>query len=256
MSTQTLAAEPGLSSLSRRWLVLPVLCLLACPAPEPTPEEPLPDLSVSRDLTPPPPPPDLLTRCELPYDLRDINLVSTGSVTIMPTPADPNVFTAEIDATAGGSMKYSENPFVYIDLIGRKKVDITDVQAGTHAGWDLALKRWQIKINSGDSGPSGVTVARVAGKTLPEVSMAPTGTYEADSYFDAKCKLQTDPIGGIATALSDWYEYDTGTSRLVPQKEVLVLKRRDGQGHIKVQIMSYYKGSTSGIFVLNWSYLP
>jgi hypothetical protein len=48
--------------------------------------------------------------------------------------------------------------------------------------------------------------------------MAPAGTYEADSYFDAKCVFQPDPIGGLGTALSDWYDYDSGTSRIMSQK--------------------------------------
>jgi len=240
-------------------LLFPMLSLLACPSAEPdtTPT----DAALTSDLTTQPDlsssPPDLTpARCELPYDVRAIEKVSSGMVTIMASPADPAVYNAEVDATAGGSMKYSENPFVYLDLIGRKKVEINDVQAETSSGWDLALKRWQIKINSGDSGPGGVKVARVPGKTLSEVMMAPAGTYEADSYFDAKCVFQPDPLEGLGTALSDWYDYDSVTSRINPKKEVLVLKRRDGQGHIKVQITSYYKGTTSANYSLTWSYLP
>jgi len=242
-----------------RSLLFPVFGLLACTSAEPdtTPSDAAltPDLTVLPDLSPSPP--DLTpARCELPYDVRAIDKVSTGVVTIMASPADPAVYNAEVDATAGGSMKYGENPFVYLDLIGRKKVEISDVQSETSSGWDLALKRWQIKLNSGDSGPGGVKVSRVPGKTLGEVTMAPAGTYEVDSYFDAKCVFQADPIGGLGTALSDWYDYESGTSRIIPKKEVLVLKRRDGQGHIKVQITSYYKGTTSANYSLTWSYLP
>ena len=81
---------------------------------------PSPDLSLVQDMSQPLGP-DLLARCELPYDVRNIDKVSTGTVTVMTAPSDPMVFTAEVDATAGGSMKYGENPFVYLDLIGRKK---------------------------------------------------------------------------------------------------------------------------------------
>lgn len=210
---------------------------------------PVPDLAA--DMTPAAHP-----RCELPFDQRAIAQVSTGAVTVTQSPGDPATWTAEVDATAGGSMAYDKNPFVYLDLIKRAKVDVDDVQAQTSKGWDLALKRWQIKINSGDSGPGGVTVARVAGKNLSEVTAAPTSGYAADTYFDEKCNLVQDPIGGLGTALSDWYGYDMDTMRLAPNKEVLVLPRRDGQGHIKVQITSYYKGTVSGNFTLSWSYLP
>lgn len=245
-------------------LAIPFLSLLACTS---TPSDDansdgkeLPDLSVAADLGGSPDlamSPDLLsTRCELPYDVRAIDKVAAGAVTITPSPTDPSSYNAEVDAVAGGSMKASENPFVYLDLIGRKKVEITDVQADKSKDWDVAFKRWQIKINSGDSGPGGVTVSRIAGKSLSDVSSAPTGTYDADIYFDEKCKFQFDPIGGIGTVLSDWYEYESGTSRLVPKKEVWVLKRRDGKGHIKVQLSSYYKGTTSANYSLSWSYLP
>ena len=236
------------------WLA--VFALAGCPAPDAEFEPPVVDAAAAKDLTAATPPDLSPARCELPYDVRAIDKVATGAVTIMPLPTDPNVYTAEIDATAGGSMKYGENPFVYIDLIARNKVEITDVQAETNQGWDLGLKRWQVKLNSGDSGPAGVTVARVPGKNLGEVTMAPAGPYEADDYLDAKCVFAADPIGGLGTALSDWYDYESGTSRIVPKKEVLVLKRRDGQGHIKVQITSYYKGTTSANYSLSWSYLP
>lgn len=229
----------------------PLLGLVGCGEP------------VMEEMMPPPPPPeekpkDPKPRCELPYDVRGIDMVSTGVVNLLASPTDPLVYTAEVDATAGGSMKFGENPFVYVDLIGRKKVEISDVAAQKSKDWDIAFKRWQIKINSGDSGPGYVLLTRVPAMSLDEVTAAPTGPYLVDAYFDAACKFIGDPIGGLSSALSDWYEYDmsTGSTRLVPRKEVFVLKRRDGQGHIKLQLTGYYKGSTSGNFSMQWSYLP
>lgn len=201
---------------------------------------------------------ELQPRCELPYDVRAIDQVAKGAVTMTSSPADPMEYVAEVDATAGGATKFDENPFIYLDLIERKKVEMTDVQAQRSTGWDIALKRWQIKINSGDSGPGYVLLTRVPGANLNEVTDAPIGPYTVDAYFDAKCNLLFDPIGGLGTALSDWYEYDMtmGAPRLVPKKEVLILTRRDGKGHIKVQITGYYKNMVSGNFSLSWSYLP
>ena len=201
--------------------------------------------------------PDLATaRCELPYELRPIKTVSTGAFTSAPSPGNPQVRTAEIDATAGGYDKYQDNPFVYVDLINNKKVEINDVQAQTSKDWDIAFKRWQIKINSGDSGPGGVTAASVDDKNLDEVAAAPTdpNAYGPDKYFDAMCKVQYDSIFGPKTRLSDWYDYTTGSP--VPFKRVYVLKRRDGQGSIKLQITQYYKGSAGGNYGITWSLLP
>jgi hypothetical protein len=222
------------------------------------PDNPSPDMAVdlarAADLSQPP---DLAPlRCQLPYDERAIDMVSMGAVSVAPDPGDPNTQVAQIDATAGGPQNYGNNPFVYLDLIAGKKVDITDVQAGQSQAWDIALKRWQIKLNSGDSGPGGVTEAIVDGKDLKDVTVAPAGPYMADSYFDAKCNVQLDPIGGLLTALSDWYDYDTGTNQLTPKQEVIVLTRRDKKGHIKLQITGYYKGMAGGNFTISWSLLP
>jgi hypothetical protein len=199
-----------------------------------------------------PPPP----RCQLSYDLRAIDMVSAGAVSVSPQPGDPNTSVAQIDATAGGSMSYGDNPFIYVDLIGGQKVAITDVQAQQSEDWDIAFKRWQIKINGGDSGPAGVGVALVADKNLADVTSAPAGPYAQDNYFDAGCMTQQDAIGGLSTQLSDWYDYDTATNALTPKKEVIVLNRRDQQGHIKLQITGYYKGMAGGNYTLSWSLLP
>ena len=199
---------------------------------------------------------DLSPRCELPYDQRAIDQVAMGAVTVSPQPGDPTTFTAQVDATAGGSANYGKNPFIYLDLIGGKKVAITDVQAVQSGDWDIAFKRWQIKLNGGSSGPGMVGAVIVADKDLAEVTTAPTDPYVSDDYFDAQCMVKLDPIDGLQTVLSDWYDYDTGTMHLVPRKEVIVLTRRDHKGHIKVQLTAYYKGTVSGNFELSWSLLP
>ncbi len=201
-------------------------------------------------------PDEVIPRCELPYDQRDIDLVSPGAVTVTPLPADPSTFNAQVDATAGGSTMFGKNSFVYLDLINGKKVDLTDVQAVASGDWDIAFKRWQIKLNGGTSGPGKVGAERLAGKTLAEVTTAPAGSYPSDGYFDDMCGVLLDDIGGLKTLLSDWYDYESGTMRLAPRKEVIVLTRRDGKGHIKLQLTSYYKGTVSANYELAWSLLP
>ncbi len=101
-----------------------------------------------------------------------------------------------------------------------------------------------------------VGAAIIADKTLAEVTTAPAGPYVTDTYFDAKCMIQLDSIDGLQTVLSDWYDYDGVTMQLTPRKEVIVLNRRDGKGHIKVQLTGYYKGMAGGNYALAWSLLP
>ena len=216
------------------------------------------DLGVPADLSAGPSP-DLSSAqpmpCELPYEQRLIGTPSTGAVTITPSP-DGNGYTAEIDASAGGAEQAASNAYVYLDLVAGKKVGSGDIEAQKARTWDIAFKRWQIKINSGDSGPGGVVSAPVGGVELSQVTQAPVGGYVEDDYFDAGCQLSLDGNNGLRTALSDWYEYNFITHQLAPKKQVYVLKRRDGQGSIKLQLTGYYKGSTAGIFTVRWAFLP
>jgi len=55
------------------------------------------------------PPAPETTGCDLPYDQRAIDLVSMGAVTVGTQPGDPSTFTAQVDATAGGSSAAGRN---------------------------------------------------------------------------------------------------------------------------------------------------
>ncbi len=229
------------------------LFLAACSSATDNPE-PTPDLSATADLGLDPAPDLAPVVCSLPFEHRPIDTVSTSAVTINP---DGTGFTAEIDARAGGGSESQKNPYVYLDLVAGKKVDITDVQAQKSTAWDIAFKRWQVKINSGDSGSGGVKAALIPPTTeLPQVTTAPASGYVEDHYFDAKCRLELDGNGGPKTALSTWYDYNINTHVLTPWKQVYVLTRRDGKGTVKLQVMGYYKAGASGIFTVRWGFLP
>lgn len=201
------------------------------------------------------PPADMAgKRCELPFDQRAIDKVSDGTLTVMET---AGVYNAQIDATAGGAGAFQTNPFLYLDLVAGKKVDIDDVKARDSSAWDIGLKRWQIKVNSGDSGPGGVTVAAVPDKDLGMVTAAPASGYSEDDYLDPDCMVVLDPINGLATAMSDWYDYNN--MKVSPKKATYVLKRRDGKGSIKLQILGYYDPNNAmrgGVYTLRWAFLP
>ncbi len=235
----------------RRFTSTPFLFCLLAACSSPGPESP--DLSDS-DLRHAPTDMAGPKTCTLPYELRDIDMVTAGQVSVM---QNAGTFTAQVDASAGGAMSAPSNPYVYIDLISGKRVDITDVQSHTSRDWDIAIKRYVVKLNGGDSGPAGETLTSVPNTTLAQVTRAPGGAYITDHYFDAMCNVQTDAIGGLATALSDWYGYDTVTNKLTPNMTVYVIKRRDGMGSIKLQFLGYYDGSGNGGHVsLTWGFLP
>lgn len=178
----------------------------------------------------------------LPTAYRPIAMVSTGAVTVTTT---DGVTRGTIDATAGGLAGAADNPYVYVDLDAGTRVDLTDVDAFGSTAWHIALKRSSLRVNSGDSGPSTVAAARVAAATLDEVTAAPS-TFAIDDWASPACELVTEPGGEPATAMGDWYDYDSVTHQLTPKAEVWVLRLADGS-HKKLRIETYYGDPASAM---------
>jgi hypothetical protein len=174
----------------------------------------------------------------LPYEWRPIDQVTTGAVVVTPGA----ITEAAIDATAGGVTAAAENPYVYLDLEHEGvRVNITDVESYGSSAWDIALKREVIRVNGGDSGPGGVSVAVVAGATgLDAVATSPPDAqFATDDWASDQCALHAGPLGEPQTALGDWYTYDVNTHTVTPKEQVMVIKLRDGTKR-KLRIETYY----------------
>jgi hypothetical protein len=156
-------------------------------------------------------------RCQdAPVDDWPLNdAVSSGSVNA--STAD-GVTTLEIDASAGGSMMSSDNPFLYVDLSSGEMLEITDLEAYANSEWNLAFKRFIIRTNSEDSGPGEVQVAKLSETSFDEVTEVPAdpGAWETDESYTEDCEPLTDPIGTLTTAFNhlnpgsnsgSWYQY-------------------------------------------------
>lgn len=170
----------------------------------------------------------------LPTQWRPIDTVSTGEVQ---TSSGGGVTTLLVDATAGGLAGAADNPYIYVDLVGGAKVEVSDVDAFEDATWQLALKRSSFRVNGGDSGPGGVEAAVVDAATMAEVTTAPSG-FVTDDWADDDCAVAIAPGGEPLTAMADWYDYDPTTHVLSPKPQVWIL-RIDGDDY-KLRIDSYY----------------
>jgi len=132
------------------------------------------------------------------------------------TTTDGDDFVTTVDASAGGYNQATNNPWVYVKFTetGASRVDIDDETALENMDWDLALRRFIIRLNSGDSGPSCVGVDTLSGQTYDEVTAVPEGTtYEYDDFYDESCSLQSDRSGlpdspDVALGFGDWWAYD------------------------------------------------
>jgi hypothetical protein len=198
------------------------------------------------------PAPDASPSCDDPTVLltspwTSVDAVSTGAVV-----ATGNVAT--VDATAGGSPNAADNPFIYLKFTADSvtKVEITDVDSYESTAWDLALKRYVLRVNGGDSGPGGMEVATVVAEELADVTAAPPDEeFTTDDWATEDCQLVTGELGEPATELGDWYGYDETTNRLAPKGEIYVLRRPDDSA-IKLELETFYYNDISGHYEIEW----
>lgn len=187
--------------------------------------------------------------------LKPIDMVSTGDVAIVSESG--GVRTLYIDASAGGPNVAEMNPRVYVDLSTAKRVDISDVQARTSTAWDLALRRYVMFTNGGTGGP-GMGGSLVVGKAFDQVTAADAAgkTFAVEAFVDQDCNQNMDPLGGILTTMSDWYDYNQQTNTVTPKKNFTYIIRGASGKLFKLAILQFYglpdggTGSSGGHFIV------
>lgn len=123
-------------------------------------------------------------------------------------------FHTTVDATAGGAFNPDPDAYVYgrFTDAGLEKVDISDEESLESMDWDIAFRRYVVRINSGNSGPSCVGATRTPGVGDYDATTAPPAgaTYHPDTYFTDSCEIIADGTGlpgSPATALSSYWTY-------------------------------------------------
>jgi hypothetical protein len=167
-----------------------------------------------------------------------------------------------VDATAGGIGGQDDFPWVYVSLSSGGAVAISDLDALKSTAWDLALKRFVLRSNGGDSGPGQGGALRVA---LPwdsvDASTQGNRVLPIESWFDADCELATDAQGELITTFTGWSEYDPASHVLAPADAVYLTSGGDGARY-KVAVLDYYSnpdgthGRTAGRYKLRVAALP
>jgi len=171
----------------------------------------------------------------LPASYRPVATTATTAVMLTTT---AGVTSGSIDATAGGLSAAADNPYIYVDLVGMKKVDVNDLTARQSLAWDVALKRSSLRTNGGDSGGGGRTLAVVEGATIANVTAPSTG-YTEDDFTSDDCMYAMIPGGEPLSAFGEWYAYDSETHAVTPKMDVYVVQRPD-KSRTAFRIVSYY----------------
>lgn len=150
-------------------------------------------------------------------------------------------FLTVIDATGGGMTPSQSYVYARFTETGLEKVEISDEDALFSSDWDIAFRRFIIRLNSGVSGPSCVQAARTApATTFDGLTAVPDGlTYRTEAYFtEGSCDLVPDGsgLGSPATALSSYWTYPGCVSMT---HNVYVVRPASGR-HVKLEVIGYY----------------
>lgn len=147
-----------------------------------------------------------------------------------------------IDTTGGGLMPSESYVYARFTEAGLEKLEISDEDAFASLDWDLAFRRFVIRLNSGVSGPSCVLAGRTGPSTTFEglTAVPDSISYRTEEYFigDA-CEYVSDGagIGSPGTALSSFWSY-AGCVQMTGN--VYVVQLRSGR-HVKLEVLSYYE---------------
>ena len=153
--------------------------------------------------------------------------------------------------------------WVYYKLSSKSAVAIPSPTTSTN--WDLAFKRYRIKLNGGVSGPGSASLLTVSGvSSFDSANQANSGTYLNDQNFSTSHTSTSacHTTDGINYAfLNDftgsvkncWFTYSLSTHTLSPKDQYYFFTDAGGS-YYKLKITNYYSESgTSGYISFDWA---
>ena len=165
-----------------------------------------------------------LGACSQNIDTRGDDVARTFSPT--PTENEDGTISIQVDAT-------SRTDWTLLNF------DDGIVEAD--AAWDLAFRRFAVRINGGASGTGMGAGQRIDAARLAEVEIAPD-----DGWI-------TDGSEASELVMSDWYSYASETHILTPVPGVWLIRRAGGQAYVALQVISYYdEAGDSGVYSVAW----
>ncbi len=186
------------------------------------------------------------------FQALSMNLTEAAEGAIVSESDGAGTFEVDVDATAGAPPGSIDAPggFVYGRFTddGLLKVELLDDASFASMDWDIAFRRFVIRVNSGTSGPSCVTAARTAPATdFDALDAVPEGlTFNAEQFMsDAEtCELVPDGsgLGAPGVVLQNWWEYP---GCVKTTGNVYVLSLANGR-HVKLVVTQYYASGQDG----------
>jgi hypothetical protein len=203
--------------------------------------------------------------------LHDDKVARDAEVT---TRVDGTDYVTAIDATAGGFESATQNPWVYVKFTddGAERVNLNDEKALESLDWDLAARRFVLRLNGGTSGPSCVGAMPFLEKSYEEVTEVPDDAiYALDDFYTSDCTIINEASGlegSPQVALSKWWHYPIGPSGGCVATTGVPFLVQLADGHvIKLVVEQYYLtgqagcnndsnvGSDGANLEIRWTYL-
>jgi hypothetical protein len=164
-----------------------------------------------------------------------------------------------------------EGSFHYLDLASGGFAELSDAASLDSSGWHLALRRTDVRFNSGDSGPGAVRIARLTDvrfedvHTLPSDATWTTDAAEwslvADESGALSCTYASSrnkPKGAIHAVNADrplsgsWYHYDLSSHRVRPYRNTVYLVQ-DGEQTWKLEFSDYSTEGAIAQWKVRWA---
>lgn len=175
--------------------------------------------------------------------VQQLDLKSAPATGLILNAANGTGWMSTVDVSAGGYPPTQGYVYARFTEGGLEKLPLDDLSALDSMEWDIAFRRFIIRINSGDSGPScSVAAALPAGLTYDDLSVVPTGiAYDQDSFLDPApgCTFVSDGNGlttSPKTALAAFYQY-SGCVEMTGR--VFLVQTRAGRT-LKLTVKTYY----------------
>ncbi len=156
--------------------------------------------------------------------------------------AEQGAWLSVVDARAGGFNANPPDSYTYARFgeDGLERVAISDEDSLESMDWDIAFRRFVIRLNGGDSGPSCVAAwTAPAGSKFEGLSAEDAGAFQMDDFYGGSCQFIDDGSGLETTpntALASYYHYD-GCVKMT--ERVYILRLADAR-LLKLQILAYY----------------
>lgn len=175
--------------------------------------------------------------------LLELALYPNPNPALIDNMADGEGWVSRVDATGGGFSPSLSYVYARFTEAGLERVDVGDEAAFESTGWDIAFRRFVIRLNSGVSGPSCVGAYRTPVDTDYDALEQPPATesYRVEEYFTGTCDIIPDGsgLGSPGTALQSFWEYP-GCVRMTGN--VYVVRLANGR-RLKLTVTSYYEPS-------------